>query len=260
MCSFFLLFVFFFCSSFSSVLLFFFFFSSSVLLLLFRLAFLRSGLFPGLLFYCAHWGLIKKSASRCQERPVSNTPARPLAFWPWNGNRADLEIWIGKKDVRLLCLRCWLVNLGSSFFCLFEVGFSYFEGSERASTYNLSVKCPFNLFYVLFVFRFVSFFRLFFRFVFTFYVSVFVLFFVFFRFFSFFFLFFLLVCLPGTYFMHSPRLARPAPCMNTNLLLISVFGHEMRHETGMNSNRYRFKMDETKTKEIRHDGNCDGSC
>lgn len=121
---------------------------------------------------------------------------------------------------------------------------------------NLSVQCRFNLFYVLFVFRFVSFFRLFFRFVFTFYVSVFVLFFVFFRFFSFFFLFFLLVCLPGTYFMHSPRLARPAPCMNTNLLLISVFGHEMRHETGMNSNRYRFKMDEMKTKEIRHDGNC----
>lgn len=122
----------------SSVLLLLLFFFSSFFfvfrLLLFRLAFLRSGLFPGLLFYCAHWGLIKKSASRCQERPVHNTPPRPLAFWPWNGNRADLEIWIGRKDVRLLCLRSWLVNWGFSFFCLFEVGFSYFEGSERAST------------------------------------------------------------------------------------------------------------------------------
>lgn len=251
MCSFFLLFFFCFCSSF--LFLFFVF-----RLLLFRLAFLRSGLFPGLLFYCAHWGLIKKSASRCQERPVSNTPARPLAFWPWNGNRADLEIWIGRKDVHLLCLRCWLVNLGSSFFCLF---ISVFLLSKVRSAHppNLSGKCRFNfrLRFVSFL-RFVSSFRLFFRFVFRLLVSFFVLFFVFFVFLS------LLSSRLSSRHLFYAFPAASAPRALHEHEPSSDFRFRPRNET-RNGNELiesvdRFKMDETNSKEIPMTVIVDGSC
>lgn len=241
----------FFCSSFSVLLFLFFFLSSSFF------SFFRSGLFPGLLFYCAHWGLIKKSASRCQERPVFNTPPRPLAFWPWNGNRSDLKIWIGKKDVRLLCLRCWPVNLGFSFFLLFRSRFFYF----RRFGARIHLICPLNV--VLICFTFCSFFVLF-RFFVCFFVRFYVLRFGFrlvFRFFSFFFVFLSLLSSR----LSSRHLFYAFPAASAPRALhehepSSDFRFRPRNET-RNGNELiesvdRFKMDETKSKGNRHDGNC----